>query len=279
MAYGAHQILESTSADIVIGCYCGLFIFILYIFLLHTLSRNVLPSNKDDRGGKIISYVIRVGFLIFLGLLVTQPISSFVFQSPVENEIIAFKNQEMKEVNARLNVQYAEKLNKTRKKMTSKNQILIEIRKNERSKNKQLREFLKSQDERNYFIRKVLILNTLFHYDNKSHADVNIPLVINSWALDLFFLFIFIAPVFLKSIISISSEYYKTKRIIETEIIDGHYRKFVLSYNKILKNDYSETQLQYSSVYIDPPYNTELKSKPVYKNKNEFIKWLLNENN
>ena len=115
MAYGVDQILESTSADIVIGCYCGLFIFILYIFLLHTLSRNVLPTSNDNSYGKTISVLIRVGFLIFLGLLITQPISSFVFQTQVENELIAFKNQEIKVENNRLNIHYAEKLNEAQK--------------------------------------------------------------------------------------------------------------------------------------------------------------------
>lgn len=279
MAYGVHQILESTSADIVIGCYCGLFIFILYIFLLHTLSRNVLPGNKHDWFGKLVSYVIRVGFLVFLGLLVTQPISSFVFQNQVENELITFKNHEIKEVNNRLNIYYAEKLKEARKKLTSKNQIIQEIRNNERLKNRELREFFKSQEERNYFIRKMLILNTLFYFDKKSHADVNTSLVLYSWALDLLFIFIFVAPVFLKALISISTGYYKTKRIIETGIIDGHHRRFVVSYNEILRKNYPDSQLQYSTIYKDSPYNTELKSQPGFKDKNDFIKWLLDENN
>lgn len=279
MAYGIHQILESTSADIIIGVYCGLFIFILYIFLLHTLSRNVLPGNSDDRLGKIIAYIVRVGFLIFLGLLVTQPISSFVFQNQVENELITFKNYEINEVNDRLNIQYAEKLKEARVKLTSKTQVLQEIRKNERAKNIEIREFFKSQEERNYFIRKVLILNTPFHFDKERHADVNITLVLYSWILDLFFILIFIAPVFLKALISISTGYYKTKRIIETAIIDKHHQRFVASYNDILNNKYSVAHLKYSSSYQDPPYNTKLKSKPKFKGKNDFIKWLFDESN
>lgn len=279
VAYGVEQILESVSADILIGVYSGLFILILYLFLLHTLSRNVLPSIEKRWSGKLLSYVLRVGFLVFLGILITQPISYFVLRGPVENELVAFKNMEISEFNNRLNIQYAQKLSEVKSTLTSKNQVLQEIRINDRLKNQELRGFIKSQDERDYFIRKILILNTMVYSDNSMKLKVNVPLVISSWMLDLFFISLFVLPVFLKYRISISSEYYRTKRKIETRIIDNHYKKFVFSYNNILRENYPNAKLQYSSTYKDPPYNTVLKSKPRYRNKNQFIKWLLDENN
>lgn len=279
VAYGIEQILESMSADIIIGIYGGLFILILYLFLLHTLSRNVLPSEEGKWSGKFFSYVVRVGFLVFLGILITQPISYFTLRTPVENELIAFKNKEIKELNDRLNLQYAQKLNQVKSTLTSKTQVLNEIRKNDQLKNEELRTFIRSQGDRDYFIRKVLILNTLYYSEGPYSIKANVPLVLTSWMLDLFFIFLFITPVYLKYRISISSEYYKTKRRIETRIIDTHYKRFVLSYNQILREDYPDVQVQFTTRYLDPPYNTVLKSKPRYKDKNQFIKWLLDEGN
>ena len=275
VAYGIEQILESMSADIIIGIYGGLFILILYLFLLHTLSRNVLPNVDSKWSGRFFSYVVRIGFLVFLGILITQPISYFTFRKPVENELIVFKNSEIRDLNHRLNSEYAQKLNLVKNTLTSKTQFLNEIRKNDRLKNAELRKFIKSQEKRDYFIRKIIILNTI----DSHKVEVNVPLVLSSWALDFFFICLFITPVFIKNRISISSEYYKTKRKIETGVIDTHHKRFVFSYNEILKEDYPKTQVQFSSRYLDPPYNTVLKSSPRTKGKSQFIKWLLDEGN
>ncbi|WP_157943684.1 MULTISPECIES: DUF4407 domain-containing protein [Arenibacter] len=279
LAYGVHQILESTSADIIIGIYCGLFVFVLYLFLLHTLSRNVLPTDGTNWRGNLASYIIRIGFLIFLGFLVAQPVSYLLFEKSVENELVAFKTQEILNVNRQLNIKYAKTLSERKSELKSKNQILSEIENNNRLKNRELRSFIRRQEESNFFIRKILILNTLFHFDKEEHADINVPLVISSWALSLFLIFIFITPAILKILISISSEYYIIKKTIETKLIDTHFNKFLNSYNGILQERYPEKNLSYSSQFIDPPYNTRLKSKPELKNRNDFLKWLLDESN
>ena len=74
ITYAVDQILESIFFDIVIGLYFAAFVFILYMFLLYTLSRNVLPTKDNGIVGKIISYFIRISFLVFLGYFVSQPI-------------------------------------------------------------------------------------------------------------------------------------------------------------------------------------------------------------
>lgn len=279
LAYGVHQILESTSADIIIGIYCGLFIFVLYLFLLHTLSRNVLPTDGTNWRGNLASYIIRIGFLIFLGFLVAQPVSYVSFEKYVENELVAFKNQEIQNFNRQLNIKYAKILEERRSELRAENRILNAIENNNRLKNRELRSLIQRQEESNYFIRKILILNTLFHFDNNEHADINVPLVISSWILSLLLILIFITPAILKILISISSEYYKIKKTIETNLIDNHFTKFLNTYNGVLQERYPEKNLSYSSQFIDPPYNTRLKLKPELKNRDEFLKWLLDESN
>tara|TARA_R110000765_G_scaffold340818_6_gene430878 strand:- start:226 stop:1236 length:1011 start_codon:yes stop_codon:yes gene_type:complete len=279
LAYGVHQILESTSADIIIGIYCGLFVFVLYLFILHTLSRNVLPTKGANWRGNLISYTIRIGFLIFLGFFVAQPVSYVLFENSVENEIVAFKSLEIQQFNKKLNIKYAKDLGEKRSSLSSKELILNEIENNNRLKNRELRSFIRRQEESNFFIRKILILNTLFHFDKEEHADINVPLVISSWALSLFLIFIFITPAILKILISISSEYYIIKKTIETSLVNAHFTRLVNSYNAILQERYPEKNLSYSSQFIDPPYNTRLKSKPELKNRNDFLKWLLDESN
>ena len=217
--------------------------------------------------------------MIFLGFFVAQPVSYVLFENSVENEIVAFKSLEIQQFNKKLNIKYAKDLGEKRSSLSSKELILNEIENNNRLKNRELRSFIRRQEESNFFIRKILILNTLFHFDKEEHADINVPLVISSWALSLFLIFIFITPAILKILISISSEYYIIKKTIETSLVNAHFTRLVNSYNAILQERYPEKNLSYSSQFIDPPYNTRLKSKPELKNRNDFLKWLLDESN
>ncbi|MUH38327.1 DUF4407 domain-containing protein [Zobellia amurskyensis] len=280
IAFGVEQILNSTMADIIIGLYFAMFVFILYLFVLYTLSRNVLPNDGSDRIGTIISYSIRIGFLILLGILVAQPLNYLIFKKSIDNELIAFKNQEVSEYNHKLNIKYAEELGKARPYLKSKSLVLKEIEKNNRLKNREIRALLENQKERNYFIRKILIQNTLFHLVNTNNQlDINILLVLLSWLVTIFLVLIFITPVLLKIFISISSEYYQIKRRVQTKVIDLHYKAFRKKYNQLLLDKYPEANLSLTTLYVDPPYNTIRKSKPELLGQDAFIKWLCNESN
>src|SRR5690606_3743621 len=113
--------------DFVIGIYCGCFMLVLYLFLLHTLSRNVLPADPTKWGGRLFSFVVRILFLVFLGLLIAQPINYFVFKDVVDNELIEFKNREILALNQRLNLKYAKELKSKRRELTSNVRVLSEI--------------------------------------------------------------------------------------------------------------------------------------------------------
>ncbi|RXG29872.1 DUF4407 domain-containing protein [Leeuwenhoekiella marinoflava] len=251
IAYGIDQILESAVADVLVGAYCGLFILILYLFLLHTLSRNVLPEAKDSKTGKRISFLIRILFLIALGYLVAQPINSLIFKSYLTREITHYKDVELKNYERHFNFQNMD----------------------------ELALFQKEQDSNNYFIQKVIILNTLFYVDRSDQRPVNYFMVSLSLLISMGIISLFIAPVFLKRFISISNNYYKVKRRIQTKVIDQHHAAFVNEYNAILSGFSADTNYRYKTAYLDPPYNTRLKPKPKERNKDEFLKWLLDEGN
>lgn len=277
LAYGVEQILQSVTLDIVIGIYFGCFILILYLFLLHTLSRNVLPTDPALWSGRLISICIRILFLIFLGFLVAQPINYFVFKGMIDNELVEFKNKEILDLNQRLNLRYARELNAKKSELISSVLMIKEIEKNNRKKNRELRAFMASQAERNFFVRKVIIQNSLPPSNTDSNLKGNLPLVLSCWGLGLVFILIFIAPVFLKRYISISSEYYNIKRAIETKLVNDHFNRFVETYNEFYNRNYPELGIAYTSRFIDPPYNTRLKSTPKSKHQSDFLKWLFNE--
>jgi hypothetical protein len=267
LTYGIDQILESLAFDVAIGIYFALFVFVLYLFILHTLSRNVLPVAKESMRGRVLSYGIRVGFLIFLGFFVAQPLSYLILKAPVDVELSIFKKQEVQAFNDRLNIKYAQLLQEERLKANSSQKFQMLIQENSRLKNREIRKFLRIQRDRNFFIQKVILMNT--------QGSVRYL----SWILGILLVLIFIFPVILKSLISLSSEYYRVKKRIQSKIVNTHHARFVKTYNEILSSKYGYANLSYHSAYMDPPYNTRLKPKPKLRDKSQFLKWLLNENN
>ncbi len=279
VAYGVEQILNSTAADLILGLYFALFVFFLYLFVLYTLSRDVLPSKDVGLQGKIVSYLIRIGFLIMLGFLVAQPLNYLIFKKYVDNELIAYKKQELVDFNQNLNKKYASALKKKRKELSSNHLIFKEIEKNNRLKNRELRNLIQTQKSRNYFIRKALIQNTLFHISNSYKTEINKSLVFTTWMVTLFLITIFILPVLLKIFISISSEYYLIKQQIQRKLIDNHYAEFKKKYNSLFIQSFPEVNLSYPNNFSDPPYNTIPRKGPDHLNQEDFIKWLCDEGN
>jgi ABC-type multidrug transport system fused ATPase/permease subunit len=267
LTYGVDQILESVAFDVVIGIYCALFVFVLYLFILHTLSRNVLPVAGESLRGRLLSKMIRVSFLVFLGFFVAQPLSYIILETPVDEELSIFKKEEIELYNNRLNLKYARLLQEKRVEDKSTIKFRTTIGEYNQQKNREIRKFMRIQNDRNFFIQKIILMNTrgIVQY--------------LSWLLSLILISIFILPVILKSMISFSSEYYRVKKTIQSRIVDKHHTRFVQTYNDILKTKYGYANLSYHSAYIDPPYNTQLKRKPKLRDKTQFLKWLLNENN
>ena len=150
MAYGIDQLLESAVADVLVGVYCGAFILILYLFLLHTLSRNVLPEAKDSKMGKRISFVIRLLFLIALGYLVAQPLNTLIFKSYLNKEITHYKKVELKNYQRHFNLK----------------------------RNADVVSFQNKQEANSYFIQKVIILNTLFHTSDSGEKPIDYFIVV-----------------------------------------------------------------------------------------------------
>ena len=101
--YGVHELLESYYFGFAIGLYFAFVILFLYLFILYTLTKNVLPSEESSKTGRIAAYAIRVGFLVYLGVIVSQPIEYSLFANKVDsllnNDII----KEIENRNQKLN--------------------------------------------------------------------------------------------------------------------------------------------------------------------------------
>ncbi|WP_178988655.1 DUF4407 domain-containing protein [Winogradskyella schleiferi] len=264
--YGVYELLESYYYGFAIGVYFAFIILFLYLFILHTLTKNVLPKRKANKSGIIVSYVIRVGFLLFLGVIVSQPIEYSLFSNKVDALLHEDIIREIENRNQKLNNEYVYKL-KERQSLNLPHETLNEeVARFQAEKSERLKNYVDYQYSRNFFIKKMILMDT-------SSSTWFI------WLFSVLFIIIFISPVLIKSRISLESNYYQNKKRIQNKLVLEHHDLFVKAYNKILHTEYEALNLSWETKYKDPPFNTIKINNVVFQNDSEFSKWLLNENN
>lgn len=264
ISYGVYHLLESYEIGFMIGVYSAFLIMFLYMFVLYTLTKDVLPYKKKKKVEVSISYVIRFGFLFALGLVVSQPIEYHLFSNEVDNLLSLRIEQSIIEKNKSLNKDYAFKVKELRDLNLSPIELNNEIDRFKVGKERILDRFSEYQYSRNFFIEKMILMDKHLVY---------------IWGFSVLFVILFIAPIYLKLKIDLNSNYYKNKRTIQRALLENHYHRFIETYNSILKEKFPKECLVYKSVYQDSPYNIQKVSKPELETEEDFTKWLLNEGN
>lgn len=263
ISYGVYELLESYYTGLIIGIYFAALVLFLYLFILYSLTKNVLPAKRGNRVGKLFSFIIRFSFLIFLGVLTSQPIEYWLFSdrvTPLIEKEIATKIEEHEK---RLIKNYTFKLEEKKNLNLSEYQFNKEKTKLKLEHEKRLTTFKNYQYSRNFFIRKMILMDT-------SESNQHI------WIFSSIFVFIFVLPVIIKRRIKLNTTYYLNKRRIQEQLITEHHNWFVKSYNAILQANHKN--FSWHTTYKNPPFNTEkIEDTTEFKDDTEFSKWLLNE--
>lgn len=264
ISYGLYKLLESYYVGLLIGFYTAVLVMFLYMFILYTVTKDVLPHKKGKSIEIFTSYIIRFGFLFALGLVVSQPIEYMLFSDEVNKLMNGKIIESIKEKNKSLNIEYSMKVKELEELNISNNDLKNEIIRFQEDKDLTLQQFMDYQYSRNFFIEKMILMDKHLIY---------------IWFFSAVFIILFSLPVFFKIKIDFNTNYYKNKRIIQRDLLEWHYDKFLESYNAIIKEKFPSFTLTYKSPYADPPYNTQKISKPQLASESEFSKWLLNEGN
>lgn len=90
--YSLFQVFDdSGAAAIVLAVLLALFFSLLigtiYLFLVTTFSKNQLPVKRHPRT-KFFSFFIRIGFLVFMGILVSKPIEIHLLDSHLQKTVL-----------------------------------------------------------------------------------------------------------------------------------------------------------------------------------------------
>lgn len=224
----------------------------IYLLLLYTLTKNVLPHIKNDRA-RLSSVGIRLIFICFIAVIVSKPVETILFSKQLEKEISDYKKQQIEKYNNITNKFFENQVKDFNKIITDKsklrdgsNDLLIKHYKSKilEKENERDRLILEMQyliDNSNYFTHSILIINRKY------------PLC---WLITFICTLIFLIPAYLKNLLREQSNFYSLKKEIESKLIAEEYISFKERYKTILLNQYGVDK-SYCESYYDAPFNTK----------------------
>ena len=97
--YAFSQIFENSFIDIVLGLFFASTITIIYLLLLFTLSKNIIPHSDETKVEKFISIIVRIWPILLFAILISKPIEVMIFSSKIEPILEEYKSDLIKENN------------------------------------------------------------------------------------------------------------------------------------------------------------------------------------
>lgn len=239
----------------------------IYLLLLYTLSKNVLPHKKHT-GTRLFSLILRIAFISLIAILVSKPLEALIFAAPLSIEVAEHKRQKLAEYNRAIEEFFAGETKEIKLMLESQKKLeasaspakikqyekLLMVKENQ--KNKLLSEMTNLVENANFYIYGIVTLNTKYPA---------------CWLLTLISVSIFLAPAVLKNLISENSAYYRLKREFEVKIVRGEYLAFRQRYRQTFL-DLFGVEKNYIEHYLDPPFNTvPITDTNVYLSEGDLI--------
>lgn len=238
----------------------GLFV-LMYIFIINTFSKEI---RKSDMFG--MSNITRVGFVIFMGFILSKPIEAYFYKAKLDDHIVGYRKQLNLEHAGKINQLFDVDIDKMLKQKKHYEQLYVhdgfsnEIAKLSQSINlldQKKQKLISSSESRidnaEYFIYRVKTVSGTY------------PL---SWLVCLVIILFFLLPGYLIYSISTDDEYYRMKNEQEKRLVGNAYTAFTEKYTTLFKKH--DMELDFYSKYEDPPFNTILKKDPAAKPASDF---------
>ncbi|MFN7540290.1 MAG: DUF4407 domain-containing protein [Bacteroidota bacterium] len=248
--------------DIAIGLFFALMMANIYLLLLYTLSKNLLP-HISSKGTRNISVGLRVAFIAIFAIIVSKPLELFLFSPLIEKEIILHKQNEYKSGELVINSIYDKSFKDLERLKqlgdSSASQILTskKIEKIENLSDLQLK--IESSD---FYLQQLRILNSKYLF---------------TWIFTLMIILLFLSPIYVKFLMKEENEFYQKKKSIEIQIVLDEYTSFKTRYKIFWKEFFQDLEkrppdknarinvvlseiiqknYEFEVVYADPPFNT-----------------------
>lgn len=245
------KLFQSYWIGVPVGLFFAWMITNIYLLLLYTLTKNLLPHIKS-KGGRFLSVALRLIFVWFIAIVVSKPLEVLLFAIPVGTEIETYKQEQLQRYTGiteqyfenevkdlRAAIQQQLRLNNgVNTNEIVKENLLIQKRENEKiDLVLRMRELI---DHSNYYVQSIIILNTKY------------PIC---WLISIFVMAVFTIPIYLKDFTPRNGLFYRRKEDIEITLIKEEYAQFKMRYSTLFQEIYN-VKLEFAEPFEDPPFNT-----------------------
>jgi hypothetical protein len=93
--YAIIQIFNAGLIGIPLGFFFAWMITNIYLLLLYTLSKNVLPHTPSQQG-RAASIFVRLFFISFIAMFIAKPFEAMLFNSYLKQDIASFKEEKFR---------------------------------------------------------------------------------------------------------------------------------------------------------------------------------------
>lgn len=258
IVYAIDLLFHMIIVEILLSTFLSLLFLLLFIFIVNTFT-------KDARQRKLLnlSNITRLGFVMFIGFIISKPIEAFLYRHTIETDIEQHKTQLVKEHTLKIDQLFAQDLLKL--KMEKAKSTSLGLYGDTLQINRQVGLI----DEK----KKELAATSIFRIEHGAYFIYRIKVISGkypgSWLISLVVVTLFLLPVFLIYSISADEEYFKRKNEQEKKMVERAYKAFTQKYAEIFLNTYG-LKLEFYSKYEDPPFNTLPKKLPVSRSVNDF---------
>lgn len=251
-------------AEIFLALFFSLMFFTIYVLLIQTFSKEVLPKSQFQPFFNL-SNLSRMGFVFLISFIISQPIKIFVLRDELEGGISTYKSQLFNNFNQNLESLYSDdhaKLNE--------------------EKNRQIQIYGVDHPSVNLIDDKIQLINQQIAFERSnvlskiSRSDFFVKRIllsnqyISAWLICLVIIGIFGIPVFLIYSISSNSRYYQIKKSKEFYLVNTHYDHFKKKYTEVFTKKFSITGVTFYETYLDAPFNTLKKTTPNILSQEDF---------
>lgn len=265
--YAIDLLFHKELVEILLSVFFSLLFVFIYIFLLNTFTKK---ETNSLNGFFKLSNFIRVAFVIFMAFMISKPIELFVYREVLESEVYQHKQQVLAEHQARIDAMFFDDLKRLFDKadyyqavspQTSSLQPELEAVKTKIQE-------IKDRKDRIMQVAQQRVQTSSFFIFRIQQLAHHHPF---SYLVCLCITALFMLPGFIIYSISKDDAYYKLKTEYEESLINTTYAAFSHQYRRLALQQFGK-EIDFYTVFEDPPFNTKRKPGKQFQPQTEFFK-------
>ena len=249
--------------QVMLSLFFALMFGIIYVLLLQTISKKPL-GQKQGRWFNVPN-ILRGGFILFIGFLLSKPIEVFILSISLDNDIDLYR----KELNTSIGKQTREIYAADIARLRTRQSVLKNIG-NGNDLNQLSDQIIKLQSQQDTAIQKAntQISQSPFFLQRMRRATNHYRV---SWVICLIILILFFTPALLVYTVSSNSRYYIGKNQTEEALVREHYLLFRELYTECFLERYRIKGMEFYEVHTDPPFRNHRIEVPGCESEKDFF--------